>query len=180
MNKILSTTMAMKIIAAALAGVMFVTGVFPVSNVRVRSLLVCLDIIEHDPMILNAVSLSYLNDAVILTFFYDSSKSNTGALAGTGQKRNPFNTHLDSCVNNLKQLCFVKSVQLTYTGGRDNGSSLKFADVVSACAPPASLMAGQAALERTGCYLGKQLTMVSLPRGDTLVGYALNIERNVI
>lgn len=100
MNKILtllSTISLKKVISGFIMGFLLLGISAPISNYQIRALFVSLEIVERTPMVLEALTLSQLNDVIMKGFFKDNDYDQKGNPVNN-KKTKTFDTNLAYCL----------------------------------------------------------------------------------
>jgi hypothetical protein len=179
----LSKTITIKTIAAITAGFLILSAVLPLSNFQVRALFVSIELIGKTPDLLDAVSLSQINDIVMKSIM--SELDNIGGLPIDGKKSKPVNTNIDCALTgSISKKAFKIEANLNNLSLFGiNSLSVHFADLLTAWdrVDIAKLdIIGTIYLEKSiQINLSHLISMSSLARGDTGFGY-INTNINAV
>jgi hypothetical protein len=95
---LLSTIGFKKMISGLIMGFLLLGISAPISNYQIRALFVSLEIVERTPMVLEALTLSQLNDVVMKGFFKDNDYDQKGNPVKNNNKSKSLDTNLAYCL----------------------------------------------------------------------------------
>lgn len=87
----LSSPMASKMITVILCGFLVINGMFSMRNLEIRSFFAAAELIEQNPMLLEVITATRLNDIIIESFFCDFG-DNKSSLPLAGENDNKGNS----------------------------------------------------------------------------------------